>query len=344
MPLYGMASDQILALEVVTADGRYVTASPTENSDLFWALGGGGGGTFGIVTSAVVKVHPYVPIVTSMISFETSEAETYWEALKSFWDQFIPWNEAGTYSYFWISNSSGEYSFQMTPFYAPNHTISSFNEVIKPWFDTLDDLGIDYTAETEQHETFKESYDSTFGEQDYRVGSYSSIPGVRLLPKSNWETEEKRSETFSVIRDIVDKFGSIGGYHQAPRNPDKILNAVNPAFRREASFIIGSSAVAENATAEELEEASRVLETEILGPLREVSPEGGGYLNEGDIAEPDWQDSFWGHHYPRLLEVKQKWDPREVFYVHHGVGTEDWEVLDGDAGVQTQNGRLCKRS
>lgn len=205
-------------------------------------------------------------------------------------------------------------------------------------------MGIDYTAETAQHETFKASYDSTFGKQDYRVGTYSSVPGVRLLPKSNWETEVKRSKTFSVIKDIVDKFGGIGGYHQAHRNPEKIQNAVNPAFRNEASFIIGSSRVAENATAEELKAAGYILETEVLGPLRDVSPEGGGYLNEAAITEPNWQHSFWGDLYRELLEVKQKWDPREVFYVHHGVGTESWEVRDGGAGVQTQNGRLCKRS
>lgn len=342
MPLYGMAADQILALEVVTADGRFVTATPTENSDLFWALGGGGGGTFGIVTSVIVKVHPKIPIVTSMISFKSSSADAYWAAIKAFWDNFPDWNDAHTYSYFWISNSTGEYSFDLTPFYAPNHTIESFNEVIGSWFDTLTELGIDYTAETVLHDTFKSSYDSTFGLQDYNVGSYSSIPGVRLVPRSNWETEEKRNYTFGVIKDIVDKFGGIGGYHQAPRNPEKIINAVNPAFRNEASFLICSSKVNEDATVEELAEASQRLENEILGPLRDVTPEGGAYLNEADVAEPNWQDSFWGDNYPKLLEVKEKWDPKDVFYVHHGVGSEGWEVRDGNGGVPTQNGRLCR--
>ncbi|KAK2758227.1 hypothetical protein FQN54_004071 [Arachnomyces sp. PD_36] len=342
MPLYGMAADQILALEVVTADGQFVTASPTENSDLFWAMGGGGGGTYGIVTSAIVKVHKPVPIVTSMVSFASSDAETYWAAVKAFWDNFPDWNEAHTYSYFWVFNKSGEYTFDITPFYAPNHTLSTFKEVIKPWFDVLDKLGIDYTAETVEHETFKSSYDSTFGLQDYRVGAYSSVPGNRLIPKSNWDTEEKRAYTFGVVRDIVDKYGGIGGYHQSPRNPEKIQNAVNPAFRKEASFLIGSSKVSETATVEELKAASLRLETEILGPLRDVSPDGGSYNNEADVMEPNWQHSFWGDLYSDLLKVKEKWDPNGVFYVHHGVGTEGWTVNDGQQGVQTQNGRLCR--
>jgi FAD/FMN-containing dehydrogenase len=41
-----MAADHVLALEVVTADGRFVTATPEVNSDLFWALRGGGGCKF----------------------------------------------------------------------------------------------------------------------------------------------------------------------------------------------------------------------------------------------------------------------------------------------------------
>jgi hypothetical protein len=58
MQLSGMGTDQVVALEVVTASGPFVTATPGVNSDLYWALLGGGGGTFGIVTSVVIKAPP----------------------------------------------------------------------------------------------------------------------------------------------------------------------------------------------------------------------------------------------------------------------------------------------
>lgn len=50
-----MATDQVLAFELVTADGQFLSASESSNPDLFWAMRGGGGGTFGIVTSVIVR-------------------------------------------------------------------------------------------------------------------------------------------------------------------------------------------------------------------------------------------------------------------------------------------------
>src|SRR5262249_1481692 len=55
---YGVAAASMLEAEVVTADGRQLLANACQNEDLFWALRGGGGGTFGIVTRATLKTHP----------------------------------------------------------------------------------------------------------------------------------------------------------------------------------------------------------------------------------------------------------------------------------------------
>jgi FAD/FMN-containing dehydrogenase len=54
--LYGLAVDNVVEMKVVTADGRLVVANEVSNPDLFWALRGGGAGTWGVVVEATVKV------------------------------------------------------------------------------------------------------------------------------------------------------------------------------------------------------------------------------------------------------------------------------------------------
>src|SRR5207245_10589934 len=54
---YGLTIDNLLAVEMVLADGRFITANAKENADLFWAVRGGGG-NFGVVTSFLCKAQP----------------------------------------------------------------------------------------------------------------------------------------------------------------------------------------------------------------------------------------------------------------------------------------------
>jgi FAD/FMN-containing dehydrogenase len=73
MRKYGLACDNLLSADVVTAEGQFLKASDDENHDLFWGLRGGGG-NFGIVTSFEYRLHPIGPIVLGGILLYPAEA------------------------------------------------------------------------------------------------------------------------------------------------------------------------------------------------------------------------------------------------------------------------------
>lgn len=72
---HGLACDNLVAVDLVTADGRHVTASEDDNPDLFWALHGGGG-NFGVATSFVLRLHPLGPIVTAGLMLWSEDTVT----------------------------------------------------------------------------------------------------------------------------------------------------------------------------------------------------------------------------------------------------------------------------
>jgi hypothetical protein len=81
---YGMTVDNLISADVVTADGRQVRASETENADLFWGLRGGGG-NFGIVTKFEFRLHPLGPdVLSGLIAFPFDQAKSVLEQFARF--------------------------------------------------------------------------------------------------------------------------------------------------------------------------------------------------------------------------------------------------------------------
>jgi FAD/FMN-containing dehydrogenase len=60
--------------------------------------------------------------------------------------------------------------------------------------------------------------------------------------------------------------------------------------------------------------------------LRKVAPGAGSYVSESNYFNRSWREDYWGDNYARLRAIKEKYDPDGLFFVHHGVGSEEWST------------------
>ncbi|KAI8965338.1 FAD-binding domain-containing protein [Daldinia sp. FL1419] len=344
---YGLGADQVLSIQVVTADGRFVTADPHQNTDLFFALRGGGGSTYGVVTSAIVKVHPPTKVLTSSIGFFSGDlnisgpggTETFWKGFDlyhEFGKKIV--DNGGTACY--VMRLSGNDSFSLTAdIELPNVSEEYLFNFVQPLVNDLNKIGLNVSNQKPSPATNWASLNEGVGD---RPGN--SRFASRLWPRANFEDPELFKETQRAIRESIEAGYTFHGIHMKPTEevagyPGN--NAVNPAFRKaiihadlfDSTSLRGLSPAAFEAAHSRLSSA--------MEKWRAASPGAGSYFNECDVEEPNWQQAFFGNNYRKLLRIKRRHDPWGVFYAPTTVGSEDWVVVTED-GEPTQNGPLCK--
>ncbi|KAE8146479.1 FAD binding domain-containing protein [Aspergillus avenaceus] len=339
--IHGLAADQVLSMEIVLPDSRFVTASFTQNPNLFWALRGGGGSTFGVVTSVTVKAFPTIPATTSTFTWSTGPSSNithsnFWAAFRAYLDHFPSHVDAGIYSYFFIIPSNNEYTFLMQPFFAPNKTLNQTQTLLSPWFTRLHGLGIPVSPKTQYFPTFHKAWSASFPLEI--VEKTHVATASRLFPRTNFENPSLLNDTFHAIKSSSEAGLTLIAFNMAPRSTED--NAVNPAWRKTVMHALSSVDWAPNATVQEISDARSKFTFGHMQRWRDVSPGAGSYLGEGDRVEPDFQQSFYGGHYARLLDLKRGLDPGDVFWAAAAVGSERWRVFSVD-GLPSENGRLC---
>ncbi|KAK0642103.1 hypothetical protein B0T16DRAFT_516705 [Cercophora newfieldiana] len=344
--LVGLGSDQVLSLDVVLPSGRFVTANETHERDLFWALRGGGGGTFGVVTAVVVKAHPKTPVsgvtFTVVSGKETNVTnELFWKVMYAYWRRFPGFAEKRSYGYSTVFPAAGEgYSWSMLPWLVPGMPLVEFKAMVKPLLEEWEEIGVKVEPKWFEYDSFYPAWKGHFPEEgvansDLRVGS-------RLFPKGAWNVTSRRDAMFDAVRGIIEEGSALiqynTKYEAQAGTPD---SAANSHWRDAIWFaIVGVNWIGSGLPETEVARLNRRLTGDWMKRLREYGP--GAYGNEGDVMEPDFGEAFFGRSYKRLLEIKRKVDPTDLFWAPTAVGSERWKVQDQRDWVTTQTGRLCR--
>ncbi|KDR72544.1 hypothetical protein GALMADRAFT_213094 [Galerina marginata CBS 339.88] len=315
-PSFGLGVDNVLQFTIVLANGQYITANAHQHPDLFWALRGGGGGTYGIVVSATYKTHPIFPVTMFALVANFTAPNIAQEVVTEFVKLHPAISDAGWGGYTGISNTN----FQ-TLFVRPNTSEADANST----FSHL--LGVAYNATggsiqtaTLTYPTFLDWYTTWFSSVG-QVGSRVEIAS-RLLPHSFASQNPATAAKIMLSIDGGVATNSVAG--GAVSRVDPSSTGLNPSWRNAIAQVYvtafwpeGSSATTIQAAIDRLKKNTDVID--------KLTTDSGSYLNEGSLHEHDFKKSFFGAHYSKLKDIKAKYDPSSLFVVALGVGSDDWD-------------------
>jgi FAD/FMN-containing dehydrogenase len=327
---YGMAADQVLEWEVVTATGEYLIATPEQNSDLYWALSGGSPGAFGVVLSMTAKVHPDGPIAGGSLSFPNSNPDSFWEAV-SLWIQQASRLVGQNNTIIYLISSDGFQAMAMT---LPDQPESAVQSLLSPYLAHLDRLNIAYSLRTSHAPTYHDHFQVYFGAYPENP---TTILNNRIIPRSVSDSPNATAKLIDAFRGTVSQGRFILGcsimdVSRTPHPP----NAVLPAWRDTATSCNVNGLWNFTAPIEVNHALKKELVEVHMPKIEAATPGGGVYANEMDPwYKGDWKRSLYGTNYDRLLSIKKRYDPDSLLWGNFSVGS-DGSFIDG-------RGRLCKR-
>jgi len=354
---YGTAAAGLLEAEVVTADGQVRIANACTNPDLYWGLKGGGGGSLGVVTRLTLRTRELPAFFGAVLGSIEAFTDAAYRALIAkaiaFYqsDLFNPhWGEQMRFGGRKLHLSMlchGLDQAQMEKVWAPflawvkARTEYCYAEAVKIFALPAQHMwdadfmrqhvpGVMVADERPGAPKHHAYWATNVEEAGWFLHGYQSA----WLPASLLRGE-RQAALVDALFDAAREWG-VGlhfnkGLAGAPAAEIAAAKdtATNPqvldAFA--LAIIAGSGAPAfPGMPGPDLAEARRGAAGigEAMAALRKIAPNAGAYVSESDYFQRDWQTAFWGTNYPKLLAVKQRYDPHGLFFVHHGVGSERW--------------------
>jgi hypothetical protein len=326
---YGLMADNAVEFEVVTADGEVRIINECNDPDLFWAMRGGGGGTFAVLTKYRVQVHPSLPIHVFTFNANFSESASnviLRETLTAHARNQIDWSAqlvTGQLEYF-----PGKLELSLVlPYDDDGAKLKSATDSFRQFLSNRSDLLI--SANNYKSYPDYATYLSVTA-ADAKVtepSGISSLLATRLIPRTVFANPETISELvegvmegIAVARSLLNLTGVQIVLETPVSNPDSFqASAANPAWRNSLWHVIHVGEWLHPLEDTVLRSTAQGF-LKMLDPLKKLSPGGGAYLNEAHYLEPDWQQTFYGSFYDRLAAVKNTYDPTHIFDCYKCVG------------------------
>jgi hypothetical protein len=337
---YGMAADNVLEWEVVTPTGDHLIATPKQNSDLYWALSGGGGGTYAVVVSMTTKLFPEGTVGAGSLTFDinsvtessASPNDTFWAAVGD-WFEYMPT----------VSDGGNTIDFELTSTSFATQSISlidqdasAVEETFAPFLAKLAKRGVIYNFTARTDASFLEHAQTDLGPIPWGAVPSSVQLTNRLIPRAGVLDPEQNAEIISALRVATAEdlyfLGCTTLSVQHSQHPD---NAVPPVWRGTMAVCLVASFWDFTIPLDDMLAQKEYLLDVILPTLERATPGSGYYLNELDAQyKGDWKKEIYGVNYPRLLGIKQKYDPDSILYGYTAVGSDFWTT--------DSSGRMCK--
>lgn len=334
--IYGLAADNVLEWEVVTVAGNHVVATPSQHADLYWALSGGGGGTYGVVLSMTARLHPDGQVAGGTVSFNDTATsnDVFWDAVGAWISNLPEYIDDGNYMRYAIRRS-GTTSSMTAYLTAADKNSSELGARLEPFLAVLTARRIPFTPNIYTSPDYLTHYAAEDGPLPYGPFPASELISSRFIPRSVVLDPQQNKALVEALR-LTTKNGDFNLGCQATnayKPPSTPSNAVLPAWRDAVSLCLVVSEWDWTVPRSEMVAREHDLMSTYMPALIAATPGSGIYLNEGNFAQSDWQDQFYGVNYARLREVKRAYDPEGILYGLTSVGSEDWEL--------DSSGRLC---
>lgn len=314
-PVYGLGIDRVIQFKIVTPDGVKRVANHCQNEDLFWALKGGGGGTFGVVLESTHRVEKAMSLIVAEVNYkQTAENVNKWFDLLV--NNSLPWVKQGWGGHFRSSNIVS-----VTPLLS----LAEAEDSMKSATDFA--LANNGSFTIEALPSWKAFYAKYLIPNEAAVGT-PRILASRLIPSIFFSTQEGRKALFELLKKAI----QLGFspyiptdtpflYSYPPNSTSSTIAWRDSVWMLSFGVDIGWNATLVQQTATLDKQASLIKDMENM--VVEFGGVVGSYFNEDSPWTENWSEKWWGtENYKKLLEIKLRYDPEGLLGCWKCVGFE----------------------